>query len=91
MTHPAHQPVPASPVPPPAEQEPGCVHKSLAELTREDMEAIASYSTDTAYALGKQDFHAGRTARRNPFPRDFMRGVPHDSFATYYEHGWQLA
>ena len=67
------------------------LQKPLNELTREDMARIASYSTDTAYALGKQDFQAGCSPRRNPFPLDFMRGVPHTSFASYYQHGRQVA
>lgn len=79
---------------PEAEAEAAWVAKlqqSLSELTPEDMASIASYSTDTAYALGKQDFQAGCSPRSNPFPQEFMRGVPHTSFASYYAHGRQVA
>lgn len=65
--------------------------KSIFELSRLDLEAITSFSTDDAYEMGKNDFIEDRPLTPNPFHPRFLLGVPHTAFETYYQRGQLLA
>lgn len=65
--------------------------KSIYEMSRMDLEAIASFSMDVAYELGKDDFLEDRPETPNPFHQRFLMGVPHSTFDTFYRRGQVLA
>lgn len=65
--------------------------KSIYEMSRMDLEAIASFSMDVAYELGKDDFLEDRPETPNPFHQRFLMGVPRSTFDTFYRRGQALA
>ncbi len=65
--------------------------KSIYEMTRMDLEAIASFTMDVAYELGKEDFLEDRPETPNPFHQRFLMGVPRSTFETFYRRGQALA
>ncbi|WP_126448069.1 hypothetical protein [Sulfuricystis multivorans] len=65
--------------------------KSIYELTKTDLDAIANFTMNEAYELGKEDFLEDRHETPNPFHRRFLMGVPRSIFETFYRRGQVLA
>lgn len=65
--------------------------KSIYELSRMELEAIANFTMDVAYEMGKDDFLEDRPETPNPFHRRFLMGVPRTTFETFYRRGQALA